>query len=90
MPEASVSLGVKIFLLGFILMFIGIIATIIGLTSRGPATSASYGGFILIGPIPIIIGAGPESPLMLALLFFICIFLAITIILFRLRSHPEA
>ncbi|MBS7638484.1 DUF131 domain-containing protein [Candidatus Bathyarchaeota archaeon] len=89
MPEASVSLGVKIFLLGFILMFIGILATIIGLISKAP-TSASYGGFILIGPIPIIIGAGPESPLILAFLFLIFIFLAITIILFRLRFHPEA
>lgn len=90
MPEVSGSLGVKIFLLGFILMFIGIIATIIGLISKAPATSASYGGFILIGPIPIIIGAGPESPLILAFLFLILIFLAITIILSRLRFHPEA
>ncbi|MBS7651605.1 MAG: DUF131 domain-containing protein [Candidatus Bathyarchaeia archaeon] len=90
MPEAGVSLGMKIFLLGFILMFIGIIVTIIGLISKAPATSASYGGFILIGPIPIIIGAGPESSHILAFLFLMFIFLAITIILFRLRFHPEA
>lgn len=87
MPDGSMSLGVKIFLLGFILMFIGILTTIIEFISKAQTTSASYGGFILIGPIPIVIGAGPESPFLVGILFLACIFLAIILILSRLRFH---
>lgn len=90
MPEGGVSLGLRIFFLGFILIFIGILATMIGVVMRGPSTSASYGGIILIGPIPIIIGAGPESPLILALLLITLIFLIITLFILRPRFHLGA
>lgn len=89
MPEASISLGVKIFLLGFILMFIGILVTMIGFMMRAPTTTTSYGGVILIGPIPIIIGAGPESPLILAFLLIMLVFLILTLIVLR-RFHIGA
>jgi uncharacterized membrane protein len=89
MPRDRVNLGVRIFLFGFILMFIGILVTIIGLITEAPATSASYGGLILIGPIPIIIGAGPGGHLILPFLLLLFILLLAALIVLRLTSWPR-
>jgi uncharacterized membrane protein len=89
MPRDRVNLGVRIFLFGFILMFIGILVTIIGLITEAPATSASYGGLILIGPIPIIIGAGPGGHLILPFLLLLFILLLAALIVLRLTSGPR-
>jgi uncharacterized membrane protein len=51
-----------LFIIGFFLIFVGIIILIVAaVLSNG---SASFGAFIFIGPFPIVVGAGPEAPLM--------------------------
>jgi len=53
------STPVKMFLLGFLLIFIGTI--IITITAVLYETSANFGAIIFIGPIPIVLGAGLDS-----------------------------
>ncbi len=47
------SLGVLIIFAGFLVVIIGVVL--------GAGGSSSIGGFILIGPIPIVFGSGPNS-----------------------------
>ena len=44
--------------LGFLLVFAGIIVLVVATSLFG---SGSVGGVILIGPVPIIFGSGPET-----------------------------
>jgi len=46
------------------LVFVGIFVMFVALLAFGG--SGSVGGVILIGPIPIVFGAGPESGLLVA------------------------
>lgn len=49
----------KLFLLGFFLIFIGMIFVMISVVlSEAPAT---FGAIVFVGPIPIVLGAGPNS-----------------------------
>jgi uncharacterized membrane protein len=48
-------------LMGFLIVLIGFTLLIVAAVLSGEG-SVSFGGFILIGPIPIIFGAGPEAP----------------------------
>jgi uncharacterized membrane protein len=52
-PARLAFLGVAIVLVGFLVVAIGVLA--------GPGSSSSSGGFILIGPFPIVFGSGPNS-----------------------------
>jgi len=50
----------SLLMLGFLLVFVGIIVLIVAsLMSSGG--SDSFGGVVFIGPIPIVFGAGPDS-----------------------------
>jgi uncharacterized membrane protein len=46
--------------IGFTIIFVGILVVALG-TFLGSSGSSSIGGFILIGPIPIVFGGGPDS-----------------------------
>jgi uncharacterized membrane protein len=49
-----------LFFIGFFIILVGIIfLAVAALSSEG---SMSFGGFVLIGPFPIVFGAGPEAP----------------------------
>ena len=50
------SLGVLVILTGFLVVTIGVFL--------GAGGSTSAGGFILIGPIPIVFGSGPNSSIL--------------------------
>jgi uncharacterized protein (TIGR00304 family) len=51
--------------MGLVLIFVGFFVVFLGaLTSAGAGGPASSGGFILIGPIPIVFGNGPDSGLL--------------------------
>jgi len=50
----------KLFFLGFFLMFVGIVVLIVAAALQGN-TSVSIGSVVFVGPIPIILGAGPYS-----------------------------
>lgn len=50
----------KLFFLGFVLMFAGIVLMMVSASLYGTLT-VSGGAVIFIGPIPIILGVGPYS-----------------------------
>jgi uncharacterized membrane protein len=54
-----------IFLASFALVFIGMVVMMIASFTQGHGTT-SGGAVILIGPIPIILGNGPESTWLIA------------------------
>jgi LPXTG-motif cell wall-anchored protein len=60
--EEGINVSSRLFavlILGFLLVFIGIIVLVIAALISGG--SASVGGVIFIGPIPIVFGAGPDA-----------------------------
>jgi uncharacterized membrane protein len=52
-PARLMGVGVVIILVGFMVAAVG--------AFLGPGGSTSSGGFILVGPIPIVFGSGPNS-----------------------------
>lgn len=58
------SRGFGLLLLGIALVFIGITVIVVATVVLGG--SGSVGGVILIGPIPIVFGAGPEAGWLIA------------------------
>lgn len=69
-------------LFGIALVFVGIIVVVIALFFSG--ASGSVGGVILIGPIPIIFGAGPDSILLILIGVIVTV---ISIVLFWIISQ---
>jgi len=63
--EAAPTIALKLFLVGFFLMFAGVIVLVASALLSGNGT-VSGGAIIFIGPIPIILGAGPYSFLAIA------------------------
>jgi uncharacterized membrane protein len=51
---------VRLMSVGVAMIFVGFLVVALG-ASAGPGESSSSGGFILIGPIPIVFGNGPDS-----------------------------
>lgn len=74
---------VKLLFLGFLLIFLGVIFILFSIfLSEGTAT---FGGIILIGPIPIIVGVGPHALLAIIVAFVLTL---ISILLFIwLQKH---
>lgn len=72
-----------LFLLGFLIVLVGFTLLIIAavLSSEG---SVNFGGFILIGPIPIVFGAGPEAPW---LVLFAIILTVLSVIMFLIMRR---
>lgn len=64
--EDTVALGKNsvLLLIGLVLVFIGIAVIVVATVLLGG--SGSVGGVILIGPIPIVFGAGPEAAWLIA------------------------
>jgi uncharacterized membrane protein len=70
-------------LLGFLIVLVGFVLLIVAaaLSSEG---SINFGGFILIGPIPIVFGAGPEAPW---LVLFAIILTVLNVIMFLIMRR---
>jgi len=64
--ELASSLPMKLFLIGFFLMFAGVIVLMASALLGGDGTM-SAGAIIYVGPIPIIFGAGPYAFLAIVL-----------------------
>lgn len=79
------NLPLKMFLLGFWLMFLGVIAMIIA-AFLGDNVTLSGGAVIIIGPIPIILGAG----LYAVLTVFLAAILTIVSLLLFLWLHKKS
>jgi uncharacterized membrane protein len=60
------STPVWLFLIGFVLMFAGVVVLFVASALQGNV-DISGGGVIFIGPIPIIFGAGPNATLVILL-----------------------
>jgi len=73
----------KLFLIGFFLMFLGAIVLIVAAVLQGD-TSVSMGSVVFIGPIPIILGAGPHASL--ALLLAVILTIVGFVVFFWLRK----
>ncbi|MEM2767900.1 MAG: DUF131 domain-containing protein [Candidatus Bathyarchaeia archaeon] len=73
--------------MGFFIIIVGII--LLAATAFFSEGSASFGGFVLIGPFPIVFGAGPEAT-WLALFAIILGVLSVVILLLMWRAgrHP--
>ena len=54
-PEDFLKVGVAITFIGFIIVFLGVI-----LTMLQHSEGSQVGGLIMIGPIPIVFGSSPE------------------------------
>jgi uncharacterized membrane protein len=77
-----------LFVLGFFIVLLGIVILAVATLSSGG--SASYGGVIFIGPIPIVFGAGSQAAW---LILFAIVLAALSIIVFlltRKRMNREA
>jgi uncharacterized membrane protein len=60
--EEGINVSSRLFavlILGFLLVFIGVIVLVVATLLSGG--SASVGGIVFIGPIPIVFGAGPNA-----------------------------
>jgi uncharacterized membrane protein len=73
-----------LFLVGFVIVFVGIIILMITALFYGDS-AINFGGVIFIGPFPIVIGVGPDAILMV---LFAIIFAVLSIIMF-LILHKE-
>jgi uncharacterized membrane protein len=84
--EEGITVSNRFFLfliLGFVLVFVGIIVVLVAAVLYGGG-SASFGGVIFIGPFPIVIGAGPDTTLMV---LFGIILAVLSVIMFLVMSR---
>ena len=63
-----------LFFLAFITIFIGMLLMTLAPLLKGGTVGSSGGAIILIGPIPIILGSGPLSGVMVVLALALTIF----------------
>ncbi|MEM1507366.1 MAG: DUF131 domain-containing protein [Candidatus Bathyarchaeia archaeon] len=73
------TLPVKVFFLGFLLIFVGMLITFLAALLSGLKNSTSL--FLLIGPIPIILGAG-EHAILLTIIAAIVTIMCVVIFVF--------
>jgi uncharacterized membrane protein len=71
-------------ILGFVLVFVGIAVILVATVLYGSG-SASVGAVIFIGPIPIVIGAGPETTVIILFSIIIAV-LSIVVLLVMNRK----
>lgn len=82
----TTSILMKVFLLGFVLVFIGIILMMVAASLYGTATT-SGAVVIFIGPIPIIVGTGPHYIWAILLATVLTIFGLIFFLMMRKKGH---
>ena len=71
-----------LFFIGFLIIFAGIIILIVGAVLYGSET-VNFGAIIFIGPVPIIVGAGPEATWMILFSVILAVLSIIMFIIFR-------
>jgi uncharacterized membrane protein len=75
-----------IFLASFAMIFIGMVIMMIASFTQSHGTS-SGGAVILVGPIPIILGSGPESSWLILLAAVITVIALVASLLARRKMH---
>ena len=81
----SWSLPLKLFLVGFFLIFMGMIFIMVTAIISGAPTN--FGAIIFVGPVPIILGAGPYS--LWAILLAVALTVLGIVLFFALRRRPR-
>jgi uncharacterized membrane protein len=76
---------VLLFIVGFFIIALGIAIIAVAVVLSGG--SASVGGFILVGPIPIVFGAGPGATWLV--LFAIILGITSLVVLLMMRRRVE-
>lgn len=65
--EETFTLPFKLFLLGFLIVFVGVIVLVVAAVLQGDEADISSVVLVFVGPIPVILGSGPYAPFMLVL-----------------------
>jgi uncharacterized membrane protein len=84
--EEGITVSSRFFLLlilGFVFVFVGIAVVLVAAVLYG-SSSASFGGVILVGPFPIVIGAGSNTTL---IVLFSIILTVLSVIMFLVTSR---
>ena len=71
-----------LFIMGIFIIFFGVVVLIVAAVLSGNG-SASFGGLIFIGPIPIIVGGGPEAPWLMAMAVVLAVMGIVTFLIMR-------
>ena len=77
-----------LFIMGVLIIFVGVAVLMTAALLSG-SDSASFGGFILIGPIPIIIGAGPEGSWLTAIAIILAVIGIAVFLVMRRRMGKQ-
>jgi uncharacterized membrane protein len=83
--EEGISLSSRLLgflLLGITFVFVGIAVLVVAFIVLGG--SGSVGGVILIGPIPIVFGSGPEADLLIAISIILTV---VSVVLFLIMNR---
>jgi uncharacterized membrane protein len=83
--EEGISLSSRLLgflLLGITFVFVGIAVLVVAFIVLGG--SGSVGGVILIGPIPIVFGSGPEAGLLIAISIILTV---VSVVLFLIMNR---
>lgn len=80
----SWSIPLNLFLFGFFLIFVGTILVMVAMVLSG--TPATFGAVVFVGPIPIVLGAGPNFLWAIALAVVITILGTVLFIIWRKRG----
>ena len=83
----------RLTLLGVAIIFVGFLVVVLGaLTQSGG--SGSSGGFVLIGPIPIVFGSGPNSGMLatlgLVITVIVVAFYIVSLLVWRSGRRQES
>jgi uncharacterized membrane protein len=84
--EEGITVSNRFFLfliLGFVLVLVGITVILVTAVLYGGG-SANFGAVIFIGPFPIVVGAGPETTLMVLLGIILAV---LSVIMFLVMSR---
>jgi len=76
-------------IIGFLLTFAGIIILILAAIIFGEG-SANFGALLFIGPIPIIVGFGPEAPMIVLLAIILTVLSIIMFLIMRKEEKQKA
>ncbi|NWG10204.1 DUF131 domain-containing protein [Candidatus Bathyarchaeota archaeon] len=71
-----------LFLIGFVMIFVGTTILVITALFFGGST-ISFGGVVFIGPFPIVIGVGPDADLMVLFATILAILSIVTFLILR-------
>lgn len=79
-----------LFFVGFMAMFAGILLLITATAISSHEGSSSFGGVIIIGPIPIVIGSGPDAAWMVLLALALTILSIAAFLIMRKKMKNES